>query len=130
MIKQGDIATKKVLVTSEMVELFVELSGDTNPIHVDEDYARESIFKKKIVPGILVAGFISAVIANDLPGPGTIYLNQTLNFVKPVFINDHITVEVTIDKVREDKPIATLKTICYSNDEIVIDGSALVKFQR
>lgn len=129
-VSPGDRIEKKVLITAEMVSSFVGLSGDKNPIHVDEEYAKASPFKQKIVPGILVAGFISAVIANDLPGPGTIYLNQNLNFVKPVYIGSYITVEVSIDSIRDDKPIAVLTTNCYSGNELVIKGSAVVKIDK
>lgn len=106
---------------------FSQISKDVNPVHLDEEYASKTIFKKKIAHGMYVGSFISAVIANDLPGKGTIYLHQSLDFKKPVFIGDQIRVSVEV--VSSVKPtIYELRTVCTNqNDEIVISGIAIVK---
>ena len=92
-------------------------------------YAKETVFGKRIVHGILTSGLISAVLANKLPGPGTIYLGQDLRFVAPVFVGDDITAEVEIAEIREDKHIVKLNTTCYNQDgKVVISGMATVKF--
>lgn len=114
--------------TGEDVIQFAEISGDVNPVHLDEEYAKNSFFGKRIIHGFLYSSLISAVIANQLPGPGSIYLNQELNFLKPVFWGDKVTAVVTIEKIKEDKSILFLKTICHKeNGDIVVDGSAIVK---
>ncbi|MTI38251.1 MaoC family dehydratase [Fulvivirga lutimaris] len=127
MIKVGDSSIRKVKFTDAAVRAFAELSGDTNPIHLDEDFAKNSIFKKRIVHGMLVSGLISAVIANDLPGPGSIYLQQNLNFCAPVYIDEVVEAIVVVKTIRKDKPIVTLSTICKSDGKIVIEGEAIVK---
>lgn len=128
MYKLGERASIKNKINEDMMEQFSKLSGDKNPIHFDEEYAKTTIFKKRIAPGILVSSFISAVIANKLPGKGSIYLEQDLKFKKPVYINDIITTEVEIIKINIEKNIVTLNTKCINQDNIiVIDGYALVK---
>jgi 3-hydroxybutyryl-CoA dehydratase len=108
---------------------FAEVSLDTNPIHLDEEYAKTTIFGRRIVHGILTSGLISAVLANKLPGPGTIYLGQELKFTAPVFLGDTITAECEIAEIREDKHIVKLNTTCYNQDgKVVISGMATVKF--
>lgn len=113
--------------SSEEVLAFANISGDMNPVHIDEEYASKTIFKKRIVHGILVSGLFSALIANELPGPGSIYLHQSLDFKKPVFHNQMITAFVEIITIRKDKPIFELRTFCISdNQELLIDGKAIV----
>ena len=112
----------------ETVKNFADLVNDHNPVHIDEEYASKSIFKKRIVHGLLVSGLISAVIGTKLPGEGSIYLGQTLNFIKPVYLQDKIKANVEIIKLRDDKKLVTLKTICVNQDnEEVINGEAVVK---
>jgi len=123
----GQHCKSMIKIKTEDVLKFAELSGDFNPIHTDEDFAAKSIFKKRIVHGMLVASFISKAIATNLPGPGTIYLNQVLNFIKPVFHDSEVDVIVEVLSLKPDKKIALLKTTCTVNDVIVIDGSAIVK---
>lgn len=105
---------------------FAELSMDNNPIHLDEEFAKTTVFKNRIAHGAFVSSFISAVIANKLPGKGTIYLAQNTNFKKPVFLGDVIT--ATVEIIDCPKPgIFKLRTFCTNqNQEIVIDGDALV----
>lgn len=110
------------------VQNFADLVNDHNPIHLDEEYASKSIFKKRIVHGLLVSGLISAVIGTKLPGEGSIYLGQTLNFIKPVYLQDKIKAKVEVLKLRDDKKLVTLKTTCVNqNNEEVITGEAVVK---
>jgi 3-hydroxybutyryl-CoA dehydratase len=108
--------------------MFAGVSGDFNPAHVDEEYAKKTFFKTRIAHGMLSAGFISAVLAHKLPGPGTIYLRQELDFTAPVKIGDTITATAeVIDIDRENKQV-TLKTVCTNQkDKVVINGTAVVK---
>lgn len=123
------VATKSVEVTDFDIHRFVELSGDNNPIHTDDVYSAGSIFGKRIAPGMMIASHISAVIANDLPGPGAIYLQQDLQFRSPVFIGDVIQVRVrVVDMPRFDRLL--LETDCLNQDGVlVISGKALVKIR-
>jgi 3-hydroxybutyryl-CoA dehydratase len=127
MIKVGDSASLKKTFTESDVLTFAEISGDCNPIHVDPKFAATTPFDRQLVHGLLTAGMISAVLGMQLPGPGCIYLKQELNFRAPVYFGDTITATVTVTKIREDKPIITLETICTNQDGIeVIDGEALL----
>lgn len=124
-IGQKSIYQKKI--TKEMVEVFAEISGDINPLHLDDDYAKNTIFGERIAHGILVSGLISAVIANKLPGEGAIYLSQSLKFIKPVKLNDEIIAEVEVISIDTEKSRVTLKTKCTNTQgKIVIDGEAQV----
>ena len=113
-----------------MVDSFAEITGDNNPIHMDEKYASKTPFKKCIAHGILSAGFISSVLAKHMPGPGTVYLSQTLQFLSPVFIGDELEVSVRVKHIREDKPIANLETTCMVGSTIVVLGEAFVKYLK
>ncbi|KAB2862287.1 MAG: MaoC family dehydratase [Anaerolineae bacterium] len=124
----GASASRTKTFTDEDVRTFAHLTGDTNPVHLDADYAATTVFGQRIVHGILTSALISAVLANDLPGPGTIYLGQNLKFKKPVFIGDTITATVTISQVRAERKIITFETTCTNqNGEVVIEGEATVK---
>lgn len=125
MVKINDEVTVKKIIDKKDIDLFARASGDYNPIHLDEEIAKESIFKKRIAHGMLSASFISAVIGNTLPGNGSIYLSQTLNFKKPVFIGDCINTHVKVVDIK--KNIATLETLCINqHGQIVISGEAVV----
>jgi|ERR1017187_2735965 3-hydroxybutyryl-CoA dehydratase len=131
MMKVGDRAAHTFIVSDEVVRGFSELTGDRNPIHLDEEFARATRFGRRIAHGMIAASQISAAIANTLPGPGTIYLSQSLQFVAPVFVGDVITTRVTVISIREDKPIATLETVCENQKgEVVLKGEAVVLFLR
>jgi 3-hydroxybutyryl-CoA dehydratase len=126
-IKIGDKASIEKIFKTEDVILFSKLSGDNNPIHLNEEMAAESIFKKRIVHGFLYSSLISAVIAEQLPGPGSIYLSQDLSFRAPVFHGDLIRAEVEVIDVKPEKKLIFLSTKCYKNDcTIVIDGKAVI----
>lgn len=107
---------------------FADLSGDHNPIHIDSDYALNTPFKQNICHGILISGLISGLIGCKMPGEGTIYLAQNLQFKHPLFVNENVTASVEISAIRADKPIVTLTTQCVKdNGDVVITGEAVVK---
>ena len=123
----GDSAEITKTIEQADIHAFASVTGDHNPVHVDEAFAKTTRFGRTIAHGMLSASLISAVLANKLPGAGSIYLGQTLQFVAPVFPGDEITARVTVKEIREDKPIVTLETICVNQrDEIVIRGEATV----
>lgn len=113
-------------VTEADIVLFTAVSGDLNPIHVNEEYARKTMFKGRIAHGILTAALISAVLGNQLPGPGCIYLSQTLKFLAPVKAGDTVTARATVTELVPEKKRAVLKTECFVNDKAVVDGEAVV----
>jgi 3-hydroxybutyryl-CoA dehydratase len=123
----GATASRTKTITDEDVRAFANASGDTNSIHLDEEYAAKTPFGRRVVHGMLTASLISAVLGNDLPGLGTIYLGQELKFRAPVFIGDTVTATVELTKYREDKRIATFRTTCTKADgTLVIEGEAVV----
>ncbi|MDA0367874.1 MAG: MaoC family dehydratase [Proteobacteria bacterium] len=114
------------VVTEAMIEQFASVSGDDNPLHLDEDYAATTIFKGRIAHGMLGAGFISAVVGTRLPGPGAVYMSQSLKFRAPVRINDVVVTRVEVSEVNTEKKRVTLRTVCRVADTTVIEGEALV----
>jgi len=126
-IEVGDKATFRKTITDGDLSLFAGATGDTNPYHFDDIYAAKGRFGKRIAHGMLVTGLISTVLGTRLPGPGTIYLNQTLAFKRPVYIGDTITAVVEVVKIHETKPILTLSTNCHNESgEAVVEGDAVV----
>ncbi len=129
-IEVGQTATLVRTVTPEMVAAYADLIGDHNPVHLDDAFAAATRFGRRIAHGMLVAGLISAALASDLPGPGSVYLSQTLQFKAPVYLGDTITVSIVVLAVRPDKPIVTLKTVCANQDKkVVIEGEAVALVQ-
>ncbi|MGD0279709.1 MAG: MaoC family dehydratase [Smithella sp.] len=123
----GDAAEFAKTVTETDIYLYAGITGDFNPAHVNEEYAKNTFFKTRIAHGMLTAGFISAIIANQLPGPGTIYLKQDLSFLAPVRIGDTITGLVEILELHMEKNRVRLKTTCSNQDGvIVLTGEGLV----
>jgi acyl dehydratase len=123
----GDSAEITKTIEQADIDAFASVSGDHNPVHVDEEFAKTTRFGKRIAHGMLTASLISSVLANKLPGEGSVYLGQTLQFIGPVFPGDEVTARVTVKDIREDKPILKLETICVNQrDEIVIRGEAPV----
>lgn len=117
----------KKLITDEMIQKFAEATGDFNPIHLDEDFASATPFKKRIAHGVLSAGIISGVLGMQFPGVGTIYMSQTLKFMRPVFIGDEITVRLTVLEKNVEKNRLLLETVCENqNGDAVLKGEALV----
>ncbi|MGO8714588.1 MAG: MaoC family dehydratase [Smithella sp.] len=126
-IKVGDTAEFAKTITETDIYLYAGITGDFNPAHVNEVYAKNTFFKTRIAHGMLTAGLISAIIANQLPGPGTIYLKQDLSFLAPVHIGDTITGRVEIMELIPEKNRVRLKTTCSNQDGvIVISGEGLV----
>lgn len=126
-IKVGDAAEFAKTVTETDIYLYAGITGDFNPAHVNEAYAKTTFFKTRIAHGMLTAGFISAILANQLPGPGTIYLKQELSFLAPVRIGDTITGRVEVLELITDKNKLRLKTTCVNQDNVVVlTGEALV----
>jgi acyl dehydratase len=123
----GDTASRTRRVEARDIELFTELTGDRNPLHYDADVAAGSRFGRVIVQGGVTSGLLNAVVAEDLPGPGSVFLHVDWNFRAPVHPGDEITAEVEVLELREDKPLATLRTtIVNQNGVVVLDGTALV----
>jgi 3-hydroxybutyryl-CoA dehydratase len=126
-LQVGDTDSLTKTITDDDIRAFADLTGDNNPVHLDDRFAKTTRFGRRIAHGMLSAGLISAVLANKLPGTGTVYLSQSLTFVAPVYPGDTVTARVTVTKVREDKPIVTLETVCTNQrDEPVIRGEAVV----
>lgn len=126
-MKIGDKYSEKFVVTDEKVRNFAETSGDNNPLHLDEEFAKATRFGKRIAHGMLVASFISKVLGRNFPGDGTIYMQQEAKFKKPVFIGEEVEVEVEVIDKRDDKKIITLRTdVLNSKGEKVIAGQATV----
>ena len=123
----GDTAEITKTIEQSDIDAFARVTGDHNPVHVDEEFAKTTRFGRRIAHGMLTASLISAVLANKLPGEGSVYLGQTLQFVAPVFPGDEITARVTVKEIREDKPIVKLETVCVNQrGEVVIRGEATV----
>lgn len=113
-------------VTDEDIEMFAQVSTDRNPVHLDEEYAQDTIFEGRIAHGMLTAGLISAVIGEQLPGHGTVYLGQTLKFMAPVRPGDMVRAEVTVETIDHAKRRVTLATRCMVGDTVVLKGEAVV----
>jgi acyl dehydratase len=121
----GSIAERSKNVGVRDIELFTEITGDRNPLHYDEAAARASLFGGLIVQGGVTSGILNAIVAEDLPGPGTVFLGTELKFVKAVYVGDTITGRVEVTSVRPDKPICTLAvTVRNQKDEVCLSGTA------
>lgn len=125
--KVGDKALfSKTLSEADLV-LFAGLSGDSNPLHIDAAYAAKTRFKERIAHGLLTASLISAVLGTKLPGPGGVYVSQTLRFLKPVRIGDTITAQAVVTEIHPEKPLLTLETLCFNQHaERVVEGEAVM----
>jgi len=125
--KVGDTARRAKTVTRRDIELFTELTGDRNPLHYDEDLAGRTRFGGVIVQGGVTSGLLNAVVAEDLPGPGSVFLHTDWSFKAPVRPGDEITAEVEVLEAREDKPLTRLRTTVMNGEgTVVLDGTALV----
>ena len=122
----GDSAERVFAITDEAVRAFAAVSGDDNPVHLDEDYARRTIFRGRVAHGMLLGAHISAVLGKDLPGPGSIYLSQTLNFEHPVKIGALAKVRVEVIAADETSRRLTLSTVCTVGDQVVATGEAVI----
>ena len=118
---------KKITITSDMIENFAEATGDHNPLHLDEEFAKGTQFKTRVAHGMLQAGILSGILGTEFPGVGTIYLSQTLKFVKPVFIGDEVTFHLKVLELIEEKNRIRIETICENQKgEAVVTGEALI----
>jgi acyl dehydratase len=130
-LKIGDRARRTRTVSARDIELFTELTGDRNPLHYDEERANASRFGGIIVQGGVTSGLLNADVADDLPGPGSVFLQVEWDFKAPVRPGDEITAEVEVLEAREDKPITKLRTTITNQDGVVVlDGHALVWQER
>jgi len=130
-IRIGQHAEYVRTVTSEDIEMFGQVSGDYNPLHFNEDWAKTTMFKGRIAHGILTATYVSTVIGMKLPGPGTIYLSQSMKFRRPVRIGDTITARVEVIDKNDERELLTLKTVCINQeDKVVLDGESIVTLMR
>lgn len=126
-IKVGDQAAVSKTISESDVYLYAGITGDLNPAHVNEAYAEQTFFKTRIAHGMLSAGFVSAILGMHLPGPGTIYLHQTLSFKAPVKLGDTLTASVKVLEVIAEKNRLRLQTVCENQEgTVVMDGEALV----
>ncbi|GLQ73687.1 MaoC family dehydratase [Vibrio penaeicida] len=121
----GQTASRKRTTKLEDIDAFTEMTGDRNPVHFDEELAKKTPFGKLIVQGGVTTGMLNAAVAQDLPGPGTVFLHTDLKFLKAVGVNETITATVVVESVRDDKPICQLKaTISDSEGDVCVEGSA------
>lgn len=126
-MKVGDVARRTRRVTARDIDLFTEITGDRNPLHYDAELARSSRFGRIIVQGGVTTGLLNAVVAEDLPGPGSVFLETHWRFLAPVAPGDTITAEVEVLEHRTDKPISTLRTTITNHEgTVVVDGTAVV----
>ncbi len=128
--KEGDSATLSKTITEADVVLFAALSGDINPVHLDEEYAGTTRFGRRIAHGLLSAGLISALLGTKMPGNGAIYVGQSLRFLRPVYLGDTITATATITSYDRDRGRMVLATVCCNqNGEEVLSGEAQVMYR-
>ncbi len=123
----GQTASLGKTITEADILLYAAVSTDTNPIHIDAEAAKQSIFGERIAHGMLSAGLISAVLGTRLPGPGSLYMRQSLRFAAPVKIGDTVTATATVTALNPEKKRATLSTVCTVRGEVVIEGEAYVQ---
>jgi len=120
----GQSASYERTVSEEDIVRYAEVSGDDNPVHLDEEFASKTLFKGRIAHGMLGAGFISTVVGTRLPGYGSIYVSQSLRFRAPVRIGDTVVTTATVKSIDKERKRVTMETICAIGDKIVIDGEA------
>lgn len=123
-IKLGMSASYSKTITDSDVKSYALLSGDNNPVHMSDEYASQSRYGKRIAHGLLSAGFFSAIFGTKLPGPGCVYVSQSLNFKRPVYIGDTIHAEVIVSAVDSEKKRVTFYTVCTVQGKLVIEGIA------
>ena len=127
----GRFAEKTTAITSELIAQFASLTNDTNQVHLDDDYAASTFFGRRVAHGMISASLIAALIGSELPGPGSIYLSQNLEFKAPVFPGDEVTVRLEIlEKMAESKKFKLKTTVRNQEGKIVLDGTAWVLLRR
>lgn len=121
----GQTATRSITLTAEHIRNYAEITGDHNPLHFDENFASKTKFKRLVVQGGMTTGLLHALVAMDMPGPGTVFLSQNWKFTAPVFIGDTITAEAEILSIHASKPVTELKIVVKrQTGEIVLEGEA------
>ena len=123
-LKEGQSSSLSKTITDADITLFAGITGDTNPLHIDEEYAKTTIFEGRIAHGMLTAGLLSAVLGTRLPGPGAIYLSQNMTFKAPVRIGDTVHATVTVEEVVVSRKRVRLSCVCRVNDTVVMEGEA------
>ena len=126
----GMTATLTRTVQENDITLFAEVTGDSNPVHLDEDYAAQTMFGGRIAHGMFTAAYISAVLGTKLPGPGAIYISQSLRFKAPVRIGDAVVATVTIDAVDDKRRRVTFQTVARVGETVVLEGEAMLMVAR
>ena len=126
----GQTAERRHAVTEADIDAFAAVSGDTNPVHLDAGYAMQTRFGGRIAHGMLAASYLSAVLGTDLPGPGAIYVSQTLRFRRPVRIGDEVIARVSVAAIDRERGRVTLETVCFVDDKSVVEGEAVVIVAR
>ena len=129
-LKVGDTAQIARTVGDHDIAAFAAVSGDINPVHLDEAYAKTTSFGERIAHGMLTGAYISAVLGTKLPGPGSIYLSQSLRFRRPVKIGDEVTAKVTVKDLDQTRGRATFETVCEVAGKVVAEGEALIMVPR
>lgn len=127
-IRIGDKTCIAKTITEDSIVKFADITGDFNPIHLDDAFASKTMFKKRIAHGMLTSSFISAVLGTKLPGANTLYLGQSLKFLAPVFIGDQLTTSVEVKEKKDEKKIIVLKTTVTNQlGKEIVTGEAIVK---
>ncbi len=126
----GITSSYEKTVTAKDIDAFAAITGDTNPVHLDQEYAANTPFKARIAHGMISAGLISTVLGTQLPGPGCIYLDQQIKFRAPVYIDDTVIAIVTVEDINQRRGRVILKTQCYVNDKLVADGTATMMVDK
>ena len=129
-ISDGMTAVFSKTVTEADIVLFAGITGDTNPVHLDEEFAKPTMFKGRIAHGMLTAGFVSTVFGTKLPGPGCIYLSQNMKFLAPVRAGDTVRAEVLLKAVDRERRRVTFETVCKVNGKNVLEGEAVLMVPR
>ncbi len=123
----GQKATRELIVTAEMVRAYAEITGDYNPLHFDEEFVARTRFKRPLAQGGITTGLLHALVAMDMPGPGSVFMRQNWSFPRPVYIGDSIRAEATVKSVRERRGVAELEfTVANQQGETVLEGAATV----
>jgi len=129
-LEVGMEASHAKTITADDIEVFATLSGDDNPVHMNDEYARGTIFKERIAHGILTASLLSTVFGTKMPGPGCIYVSQSLNFHAPVKIGDHVVASARVTDLVADRLRAVFACKCLVDDKVVLDGEAVLYVPR
>ncbi|HNV06659.1 MAG TPA: MaoC family dehydratase [Petrotogaceae bacterium] len=129
-IPSGYVFEAKKIITAHMVDTFAQITGDKNPIHLDEEFAKTTVFGRRIAHGILTIGLVSEVLGMEFPGKGTVYMKQDAKFLKPVYLDEEITVRVAVkEKIDEKFRLVLTTQVIKSDGQLAVDGEALVQFK-